>query len=195
MPTQYLIALIAGIFLIDAIFFLWFFRYFGGFTKVVIQPGELSPITIVYDCHTGPYQHVRPIMDRLYASLKHGEGIETHKGFALYFDDPRSTTNPAQLRSIAGCILEQTDHASADRLVEKRYNVASIPAMKAAMVLFPFKGPLSVVIARWRVYPKVIQYMDARGGASPVLEIYDVPRKQVMIATHLDPPLTYEQFV
>ena len=91
--------------------------YVGFFAKIQIEEREVGPFKVVYEEHIGDYRGTGKIMDEIYHSLL-DDGIETYKGFGIYYDDPK-TTEKDKLRSIAGCILEENDHLKISELQKR----------------------------------------------------------------------------
>ena len=153
--------------------------YYGGFSSVIVTERELPALTLAYDTHTGDYSKIKPVMDKIYYTLRYKEKIEPPRGFGLYYDNPQ-TTEKSKLRSIAGCILETNDQTAIDSLQKKGYKIAVFPATKAIIVEFPLKGQLSVLFGVFKVYPKIGKYMQEKKiQPVPMMEIYNIPQKKI----------------
>ncbi len=156
-----------------------FAAYSGFFSKVNITEKEVGPYMLVYQEHKGDYKKSAEVMDRIYDSLLNDGGIETYKGFGLYYDNPK-TTPTENLRSDVGCILEETDYDAVDHLKEK-YSIREYPVTNAVVVEFPYRNTFSIFAGVMKVYPKLGKYRDLRGYKDvPVMEIYDIPAKRIM---------------
>jgi len=156
-----------------------FAAYSGFFSKVNITEKEVGPFMLIYEERTGDYKESGKAMDRIYDSLINDEGIETYKGFGLYYDNPK-TTETENLRSDVGCILEETDYDAIDQLKEK-FSIREYPATNAVVVEFPYRNTFSIFAGVMKVYPKLGTYRDLRGYKDvPVMEIYDIPAKRII---------------
>lgn len=152
--------------------------YYGLFTGVAIEEKEAGGFVLVYEMHRGPYQGAAGIIERISASLLGEYNITASRGFGLYYDDPR-TVRKEGLRSIAGCILEETDEGSIAS-IGGRYETAQYPKTKSITAEFPFRGSLSIFLGIVKVYPKLGEYMAQHGYPRvPIMEIYDSEGKKI----------------
>ena len=163
------------------------YAYYGGFRTIKfteeIQGGE----TLVYEEMMGDYSQSPTVQMKIYEALLN-EGIETTKGFGIYYDDPK-TVETSQLRSEVGCIVEGLDCEAIAQLSEK-YNVKTLPAGNCIVTEFPNKGMLSILIGIIKVYPALETYCKQQGANnSPVMEIYDVPNKKIIYRKLSQKPL------
>jgi Uncharacterized conserved protein len=153
--------------------------YYGGFYKLRISVDEAGGETLVYESLRGNYKKSGTVMDKIYWSLLNNEKIETYKGFGIYYDNPQKVEE-AELRSEAGCILEDKDTTKIPML-EKKYTVRKFPKKKYIITEFPYKGKLSVMFSLFKVYPALASYAINKGykenGA--VMEIYDIPNNKI----------------
>lgn len=162
-----------------------FLGYYGLFAKITVEEKSLDSFWMVYQKHIGEYKGVGPVMDTIYKGLKDDYSITTTKGFGVYYDNPREVPKE-KCRSIAGCILENSDASRVDELREK-YFVREYPASDIVTTEFPFKGKLSIIIGIFKVYPKLGKYIEEKGYASrPMFEIYDVPAKKIIYGMSKD---------
>jgi DNA gyrase inhibitor GyrI len=153
--------------------------YFGAFTKVTVTERTMPAMTIVYAKHTGDYSTIKPVMDSVYFALLKKEKIAAGRGFRLYYDNPRDVVKE-KLRSLGGCILEAQDEQKADSLRQKGYKVAVLAQTKALYAQFSFKGPLSIIIGVFKVYPAMMKYQSGKKiTPCPVMEIYNITQKKI----------------
>jgi len=165
-----------------------FLGYFGVFSPVPIQQQEIGPFVLVCEKHMGNYQNVGPVMDRLYKRLKDEDSIESTRGFGIYYDNPREVA-AEKLRSVVGCILDGVDESTVESLKQK-YTLARYPASGCVVARFPFKANFSIFVGVFKVYPKLIRYLqDNNLSMVPMMEIYDIPGRQIqyVAATGADP--------
>ncbi|ULQ58893.1 GyrI-like domain-containing protein [Brucepastera parasyntrophica] len=169
------IKIVAAILIIAAVFY----GYFGGFAKITIRTLNQGGEILVYENVTGPYSQSAKVSDRIYYDLLDNDGIETTKGFGIYYDNPKNTAQD-KLRSEVGCIIENADNTVTEKLREK-YQVKQLPVENCAVAEFPLRGSFSIMMGIMRVYPAIEKYMrEHKYNDGPVMEIYDVPEKKII---------------
>jgi len=169
--------LITGLIIIFAVLYSGL-KYFGMFEEIKISVSREGPFTLVYENHRGSYRETGKIQDKIYNSLKEKQGIDTTRGFGLYFDDPREVKK-SELRSIAGCVLDEKD-AINKKSLKKLYSTGILPEAKYIYTEFPFKNRISIIFSLFRIYPAISEYMEKNNYPPvPILEIYDVPAKKI----------------
>lgn len=157
-----------------------FLNYVGFFSKIVIKEKEMGPYVLVYEEHKGDYKGTQKIQDNIYYSLLNKYGIETFKGFGAYYDDPKKVPKQ-ELRSIAGCILEESDYNSIEKLKENNFKVTERSKQESIVVEFPFKNSFSVFVGIMKVYPEINKFVEKNGlKQKEIMEIYDVPAKKII---------------
>ena len=157
-----------------------FLNYVGFFSKIVIEEKEMGPYVLVYEDHKGDYRGTRKIQDNIYDSLLNKYGIETFKGFGVYYDDPKKVSKE-ELRSIAGCILDESDYNSIEKLKENNFKVTETSKQRSIVVEFPLKNTLSVFIGIMKVYPEINKFVEKNGlKQKEIMEVYDVPAKKII---------------
>jgi DNA gyrase inhibitor GyrI len=164
--------------------------YYGLFATVSVTERSIEPLWLVYEVHTGEYQKIAEITDRVFNGLKK-EGIETSRGFGLYYDKPQNT--PAEkLRSIGGCILLTKDTVKLAQ-IKGKFKVVQFPGGKCLVSEFPFKGMPSIIFAIMKVYPKIGEAMTAKGIKVdvPIMEIYDMPNQKITHVVPYEMPMAY----
>lgn len=168
-----LIAVCAVLFVLFA-----YLGYLGFFTKLVVLEKEMGPFHLVYKEHTGDYSGTGAIQKEIYYSLLNNDKIETLRGFGIYYDDPGKVKRE-NLRSIAGCMLEQKDYLKIDDL-KKRYKVKYFDRTRCVVSKFQFLNSLSITLGAFRVYPRLQKYIKSMGyKTSYAMEIYDAPGKKI----------------
>ena len=83
---KFLSILILGIVLI-AVSLLWYVDFFS---TIKIEEKETGAFTVIYDDFVGDYSKTGDVQNEIYKSLLK-DGIETFKGFGIYYDDPKTT--------------------------------------------------------------------------------------------------------
>ncbi len=174
------IKVISLLILLITVVIVLFLNYVGFFSKIVIKKKEIGPYVLVYEDHKGDYKGTKKIQDDIYYSLLNKYGIEAFKGFGVYYDDPKKVAKE-KLRSIAGCILEEADYDSIEKLKENGFNIKEIPRQNSMVVEFPYKNPLSVFIGIMKVYPEMNKFIEENKlEQKEIMEIYDVPAKNII---------------
>lgn len=166
-----IMALIIAIFLVYA--------YYGGFKSVDFSVKEQGGEVLVYENMIGDYSQSPVVSDRVYYALLNDYGVVTTKGFGIYYDNPREVEK-SKLRSEIGCIVENADSVTLDKLSGK-FQIKTLAYKKYITTEFPFKGKLSVMLGLMKVYPALDKYAKAHQyAASPIMEIYDIPNKKII---------------
>lgn len=158
---------------------LLYLNYLKFFSPITLEEKKYGPFTLVYEEYTGPYKDTAKIQNDLYYSLLNKEKIKTFKGFGVYYDNPKKV--PAQdLRSIAGCVLEQEDYEKVGYLETNGYKVKNIPEQDCIVVEFPFKNSFSIFVGMAKVYPEIEKYIkDHNLENNEIMEIYDMQNKKI----------------
>lgn len=161
-------------------------RYMGGFEQVVPQVETVGGEWVVYDSFTGDYAQSGKVIDRVYDRLKE-EGVETFRGFGLYFDDPRLVPK-GERRAEVGCLLEEDDPALLGRL-KGSFTVKQLPRKAYVCASFPYRGPLSALFYAGKVHPLLAETARQAGGdpAGALWEIYDIPLGRVFFRKEITP--------
>lgn len=166
--------------------------YYGLFTKIEIREVEMGPYFIAYEKHQGEYQKIGPVFSRLFYRLMN-DNMDSKLGLGIYFDNPRLVEKD-KLRSIAACIVDGMNPKN-KAVLEKKYMTGEIPRSVCAVVEFPYKGNLSVILGVMKVYPKLSAWLKEKQYPDmPLLELYDqAAGKTFYIApTHLVPADFYK---
>ena len=154
------------------------YAYYGGFEKVIPKIENCGGETLVFEKVMGDYKQSAVVSDRVYQKLLDDFGIETTKGFGIFYDNPQ-TVEKDKLRSEVGCILE-SDLNKIEEL-KSDFEVSVYPLGEYLVGEFPFKGMPSVILGIIKAYPALNAYAAENGYAldSPVMEIWDVPNKKI----------------
>ncbi len=187
--------MVAGIILFILIMTILFLAdYHGAFHKVVISQSNIKTMWLAYEKFTGPYQKTGPITDKIYYTLLNEDSIETYKGAGIYYDNPKEV-NPAECRSVVGCIVEDKDYSKIENLKSK-YNLVKINVSRAIQSQFPYKSKLSIIIGILKVHKAIDKFRTKHGIAnSPLMEIYNVPEKRIeYIASPYEPFKDFNQY-
>jgi len=169
--------------------------YYGLFAPVVFEEKEMGPYMLVYEKHLGEYKKTASIVDRISSKLLGEEGVFAGKGFGLFYDNPK-TVETANLRSIAGCIVENVPDDKIKRLKDN-FLVAEFPEAQCIVAELPYKGYISIILGTLRAYPKLAEYMQAHQYTMvPVMEIYDKPNSKIFyVVPYTVGPYTFENLL
>ena len=156
------------------------FIYYGGLRRVDFTVAKQGGETLVYVGQVGDYSKSAGPIDKMYYSLLNEEGIETFRGFGIYYDNPRKVEK-SRLRSEVGNILEDPDPAVLEKL-EGRYNIKTLPEKEYIVTEFPYRGKLSIMMGIMKVYPAMNRFVRENGFDEDgwVMEIYDMPGKKIV---------------
>jgi hypothetical protein len=170
-----LIILGAVVFIIAALFI-----YYGGLRNVTFIVEKQGGETLIYEEQVGDYSKSAGPIDKMYYSLLNEEGIETFRGFGIFYDNPQKVEK-SRLRSEVGNILDDPDAATLKKL-EGKYNVKSLPVREYIVTEFPYRGKLSVMVGIMKVYPAMNMYARENGFDEDgwVMEIYDMPGRRIV---------------
>lgn len=147
--------------------------------KTAVQEAQTGPYTLVYLEHTGDYSKSAQVQMEVYNKLIAEFGINTTKGFGIYFDDP-AVTPKDKLRSEVGCILEGEDIKKA-AFVSSKFKVKTLEKKQGLVVEHPFNSPLSIMIGIYKAYPLINKFVKDKSLPYGVcMEIYDVPAKKIL---------------
>jgi hypothetical protein len=144
----------------------------GAFIKITVTEKEMGPFYFVYAPHKGDYSKVEPVMTGVFNKLAREFNIMGETGMGIYYSDPK-TTKTADLKSEIGCLLGESDQAKADMIMKKMKMRIMYPKMYYTAE-FPMKSKASIIMGVMKVYPKLAEYMKAKGyKPTPSLEIYE----------------------
>jgi len=157
-----------------------FLYYIGLFSTIQIVEKETGPFIIVYEEHRGDYKGTARIQNDIYHSLLDKHDIETFRGFGIYYDDPKVVARD-DLRSIAGCILEEQDHNTIKELQEKGFLIKEVSKQNSIVAEFPYKNSFSIIAGIIKVYPEIEKYIKSENlPKNEMMEIYDVPSEKII---------------
>ena len=156
------------------------FIFYGGLRKVTFNIEKQGGETLVYEEQIGDYSKSAGPIDKMYYALLNEVGIETFRGFGIFYDNPRKVEK-SRLRSEVGNILENPDAATLKKL-EGKYNVKTFPEREYIVTEFPYRGKLSVMIGILKVYPAMNRFAWENGFDEDgwVMEIYDIPGRKIV---------------
>lgn len=160
--------------------------YYGGFRKIEFSIVERQPEWVVYESVTGDYGQTPQVTDRVYNTLLNEWGIETYRGFGIFYDNPQDTEKD-KMRSDLGCMLENAPDSFLISQIETKFNIKELPEGKFLTTEFPYKGSLSIMFGIMRVYPAMNKYcIEHNIGDSPIMEIYDVPNGKIIYQKEIE---------
>lgn len=165
--------------------------YMGAFAGVEFEERTTSTYTLVYENYVGDYSTTNKVMDRIYLSLLE-DGIETTKGFGIYFDNPQEV--PAEeCRSRVGCIVEPADKTKLEAVADK-YNIQTWEARPCIVTEFPYKNQFSILLGIMKVYTAFEAYLkDKNIEPQPIMELYDEPAKKILYIMPLENPPVWDE--
>jgi hypothetical protein len=154
--------------------FIGYLFYLGLFSPVDVQAKTVGPYFLVYKSEKGDYRHTGKTVGELVRELQ-SIGAGEVKGFAIYYDDPKKV-KAEDLRSDVGVVLQDKDRRRAAGILQK-YQTREFPALEGAVSSFPLKNTFSVFLGSYKVHPKLVKFVEARGMVPQyTLEIYDFGR-------------------
>ncbi|XP_048404079.2 testis-expressed protein 264 homolog [Stegostoma tigrinum] len=147
--------------------------YSGLLSEVTVRSGPppVGAFTVAYKYKQGPYREAGRLFTEITSIAPKLSSI------GIYYDNPQQEAEE-KLRYIAGSILSEGDEKPSEELVklfEKfGFKIISFPEVThVVMTTFPFTTFLSLLIAMYRVYPVLNNYIKERKlCAHPCLEIY-----------------------
>ncbi len=167
--------------------FVFALAYIGVFTKIEIKEAYFDEIPLVFKKHTGDYKYSTTVIDDVRAGVKDYVS-DNLIGFGLYYDNPNVVNvNKDTLSSEIGLILDEDSY---DRLKTLYYEESDtlddslevgIETGKDSIIIeFPYVGEFSIGLARFKIYPKITEYLQLKGYVrQPLLEIYDIDNKKI----------------
>lgn len=169
--------------------------YSGLFAKVTISESDEPGFFMVYEKHVGSYKNTAPVMDKIYEDLL-ANGITSTQGVGLYYDKP-GDVEESKLRSVVGCILNNTADAQKIKGLGSKFKIVEIPASHYVKSTFPYSNTISIVIGIFKVYPEFSKYMKEKNySGSPSFEIYDEQNKKIIYLMSLaDNKALYESLL
>ncbi|HNR89529.1 MAG TPA: GyrI-like domain-containing protein [Spirochaetota bacterium] len=161
-----------------------FLVYNGVFNDMKVSEAELGPFTFVFERHRGPYHATGPLFAKVSATLAGDLACAQLYGIGVYYDDPR-TVAPEALRSDIGYAIEKPDADTAIKIAA-RLAVRDIPRTRYAVIAFPFKNRLSVMIGAMKAYDPLYGYVSRQGyRIAPAMELYDRKGGTILYAVPL----------
>jgi len=168
---------VLGIILLLVIVLVVYLKSQGAFEKIEFEEKEQAELILIGEKHVGDYAMTGEVQDRLYEELKE-KGIETYKGFGIYYDNPREVTKE-NLRSFVGSILEEKDYDKLE-ILNVEYDVRILNKQKVVYTSMPYKSKMSIMFGVFKVYPKASIYLTEKAYKQNAnLEIYDIPNKKI----------------
>ncbi len=159
--------------------FLAFLSYMGAFQNVVFENTKNKEYVLVYKTHVGDYAQSGKAMDDIFKWLLDNK-IKATKGFGLYFDNPKKV-DKSQLRSMTGCVLEETDYDKIE-LIKKKFLVKKIASYDTYHTTFPYRNKMSIALSVMKVYSALVDYItknDKTPMARGMLEIYNMTEGRI----------------
>lgn len=173
------IILLIGVLIISGILFTLF--YYGFFVQPQVAIQKSGGETIVFRKANGDYKKSGIVMDEVYYKLANDFGIDTFKGIGIFYNNPQETQIDA-LRYEAGCVLESSHVQELSSSKNVPFEIKTLPIEESVVISFPYRNRLSVLFGTIKVYPLLTKYIRSNhyDESTPVIEIYDVPNKQIV---------------
>ncbi|KAF0309885.1 Testis-expressed protein 264 [Amphibalanus amphitrite] len=151
-----------------------FLGHLGLFSEVEVKTGAppFRELTVCYKFNRGPYKGCGHLFTEIYSIAPELKTI------GLYYDDPEAVSSH-ELRYAVGAILSDgvTPEPAGvrQRVTQHGFQVATFPAIEhAVLASFPFRATFSIVLAIWKVYPALKEYIKKQSlCAWPMIELYD----------------------
>lgn len=141
----------------------------GAFRDIVIEQRVMPGFRVVGVQHRGAYEKIGDAFSRAH-KIADENGVAV-KMIGVYFDNPNEVAEDS-LRSLAGLIVSEED--SAKLSVLPNMVALHIPAGNAAVSNFETGGMVSMIIGAMKSYPKLTEYVVAKGIANDVAFVYEV---------------------
>ncbi len=119
--------------------------------------------------HRGPYEKIGDAFERLH-KIADENGVNVQM-IGVYFDNPNEVPKDS-LRSLAGLIVSEADSVRLSAVLGLK--MLSIPPGNAAASTFETGGMVSMIIGAMKSYPKLTEYVEAKGIAEQVNFVYEV---------------------
>ena len=119
--------------------------------------------------HRGPYEKIGDAFERLH-KIADENGVNVQM-IGVYFDNPNEVPKDS-LRSLAGLIVSEADSVRLSAVLGLK--MLSIPPGNAAASTFETGGLVSMIIGAMKSYPKLTEYVEAKGIAEQVNFVYEV---------------------
>ena len=152
--------------------------WLGLFSTVNVSERVEGGYTVVGNEFIGDYMNVGKQMKDIDSRLK-AAGLNSTKGFGIYYDNPKVTPKN-KCRSFIGDIIELKDMNRIEDFKKAGFKVDTIAKKMSVLVEFPVKNQFSYFIGPIKAYPAINKYMKAK-NYKPILtwELYDTPNKKI----------------
>lgn len=141
----------------------------GLFQYVEIEQRSMPGYRVAGINHLGPYEKIGDAFNQIH-KIADEQGVP-EKMIGVYFDNPNEVAADS-LRSMAGIIVSESDSIKLSSLSNLTF--LSIPAGEAAVSNFETGGMVSMIIGAMKSYPKLTEYVEAKGIAEQVSFVYEV---------------------
>ena len=172
------ITIIGVIFLIIVTVIAIVYAIYGGFSKINLKKERLAPIYGISLRKVGNYSSTSSYIRALEIKAK-AKNIITLSGFGIFYDNPK-VVQVDSLRALIGLIIEDSEIEKAADLGDSS-DLINLPEMEAYTVTFPYKGPLSFIIAIGKIYPALQKACGDNRSCleSPTIEIFSKDSKEI----------------
>lgn len=155
-----------------------FLYYMGFFMKIRLEKKVMGPFTLIYKDHKGKCQDTAVIQDEIYDRLIKEYGTTTYKGVSIFLDDPKKVGDD-QVRSKAGCLLEEKDLHVIEKIDNSELKVMKKEQGYYYVVQIPYKNKMSIFLGLLKAYPLIRSGVDEKLlDKNGVMEIYDIQEKK-----------------
>jgi len=152
--------------------------YYGGTRKIKTKKGPAGGEILAYREVNGDYRQSGPVSNDVYDQLLN-LGVETFRGFGIYYDDPRKVSRE-NLRSEVGCIIEEKDLDKLEK-VKEILQVKVLMKKQYLRAVFPYRNPFSSFMGIVKVHPVLEKEAKSINPdfAGFIMEIWDIPNKKI----------------
>ncbi|MFH0887326.1 MAG: hypothetical protein V1843_04080 [bacterium] len=159
-PVIIIAAIVAGILVIS-----------GLMSDITFHKGIKGPYVLVYKQFKGDEHEIPDIQNKIYSSLLTNR-VESYRKFIVK-NYRGANAKIADRWYLVGCIIER-EYYYKTNVIRLKHNVIMIGGKPSIYVTFPYKTPLSPIIAEMRVLPAIEAFRIERGlKKTPILEIFD----------------------
>ena len=170
----------ALIVLVSGFVFLGSFLFFrlGAYKDVSLLGPQTNDFHFIFKNHVGAYHNINTTIQFVENWAKRSN-VSCLKTFGEYLDDP-STVDENRLRSLGGCLTNQSNDKLPDELHYKHVKAQSY-------LKLVFEG--SPAIGPFKVYPKAKQWFEKNGKVigGPVIEVYEITEDKKIVTEYFFP--------
>ena len=159
--------------------------YYGGCYKIKFTEAYAGGEKVVYQSVKGDYPKTEYATDNVIEFLQKNYKLQNLRCYSYYNANPHFY-DKSYLKSEGGCIV--SDSLQIDTNINKNFKIRILPKDKYILCQLPYKGKLSILISSIRFYPKLYNYLTAKGYnvLSPVTELFETNTKQITYRINIE---------